>query len=115
MKVALVTGASSGIGRCVAIALAKAGHAVVLTGRRAHLLEEAARAGGAHCLPVVADVTDEASVAALFGRVAAEHGRLDLLFNNAGVGAPPLPLEDLPAATWRTVLDTNITGAFLCT
>src|SRR6185312_8543430 len=115
MKVALVTGASSGIGRCVALALAKAGYAVVLAGRRAQQLEEAAREGGARCLAVPTDVTDEASVAALFARVVADFGRLDLLFNNAGVGAPPAPLEDLPTATWRAVLDTNITGAFLCT
>ncbi|HXR93847.1 MAG TPA: SDR family oxidoreductase [Steroidobacteraceae bacterium] len=115
MKVALVTGASSGIGRCVALALAKAGYAVVLAGRRAPRLQEAAREGGPHCLPVVADVTNEASVAELFARVVADFGRLDLLFNNAGVGAPPAALEDLPTATWRAVLDTNITGAFLCT
>jgi NAD(P)-dependent dehydrogenase (short-subunit alcohol dehydrogenase family) len=115
MKVALVTGASSGIGRCVALALAKAGYAVVLAGRRAQRLHEAAREGGSQCLPVVADVTDESSVAALFARITADFGRLDLLFNNAGVGAPPTPLEELPTASWRAVLDTNITGAFLCT
>ncbi|HWG30612.1 MAG TPA: SDR family oxidoreductase [Steroidobacteraceae bacterium] len=115
MKVALVTGASSGIGRCVALALAKAGYAVVLAGRRAQQLEEAAREGGARCLAVPTDVTAESSVASLFARVTAEFGRLDLLFNNAGVGAPPTPLEDLPTASWRAVLDTNITGAFLCT
>jgi NAD(P)-dependent dehydrogenase (short-subunit alcohol dehydrogenase family) len=115
MKVALVTGASSGIGRCVALALAKAGYAVVLAGRRAQRLQEAAREGGSQCLPVVADVTDESSVAALFARITADFGRLDLLFNNAGVGAPPTPLEELPTASWRAVLDTNITGAFLCT
>jgi len=110
-----VTGASSGIGRCVALALAKAGYAVVLAGRRAQQLEEAAREGGARCLAVPTDVTEESSVASLFARVTAEFGRLDLLFNNAGVGAPPTPLEDLPTASWRAVLDTNITGAFLCT
>lgn len=115
MKVALVTGASSGIGRCVGTALAKAGYAVVLAGRRARLLEEAAREGGPNCRPVVADVTDEASVTGLFARITADFGRLDLLFNNAGIGAPPTPLEELPTATWRAVLDTNITGAFLCT
>jgi NAD(P)-dependent dehydrogenase (short-subunit alcohol dehydrogenase family) len=115
MKVALVTGAGSGIGRSVALALAKAGYAVVLAGRRAPPLEEAAREGGAQCLAVPTDVTQESSVAALFARVMADFGRLDLLFNNAGVGAPPTPLEDLPTASWRTVLDTNLTGAFLCT
>jgi NAD(P)-dependent dehydrogenase (short-subunit alcohol dehydrogenase family) len=115
MKVALVTGAGSGIGRCVALALAKAGYAVVLAGRRAQQLEEAAREGGAQCLAVPTDVTQESSVAALFARVTADFGRLDLLFNNAGVGARPTPLEELPIASWRAVLDTNITGAFLCT
>lgn len=115
MKVALVTGASSGIGRCVALALARADYAVVFAGRREQQLREAAREGGARCLPVVADVTDESSVAALFACVTAQFGRLDLLFNNAGVNAPPTPLEDLTAARWREVLDTNITGAFLCT
>ena len=115
MKVALVTGAGSGIGRCVALALAKAGYAVVLAGRRAQHLEEAAREGGAGCLAVPTDITEESSVASLFGRVTAQFGRLDLLFNNAGLGAPPTPLEELPTATWRAVLDTNITGAFLCT
>src|SRR6185503_14987869 len=115
MKVALVTGASSGIGRCVAVALAKAGYTVVLAGRRANLLEEAARAGGPQCLPIVADVADESSVQALFARIQSEFGRLDLLFNNAGINAPRTPLEDLPVDTWRAVLDTNITGVFLCT
>ena len=115
MKVALVTGASSGIGRCVAVALAKTGYTVVLAGRRASLLEEAARAGGPQCLPIVADVADESSVQALFARVQSEFGRLDLLFNNAGINAPRTPLEDLPVDTWRAVLDTNITGVFLCT
>jgi NAD(P)-dependent dehydrogenase (short-subunit alcohol dehydrogenase family) len=115
MKVALVTGASSGIGRCVAVALAKTGYTVVLAGRRANLLEEAARAGGPQCLPIVADVADESSVQALFARIQSEFGRLDLLFNNAGINAPRTPLEDLPVDTWRAVLDTNITGVFLCT
>jgi NAD(P)-dependent dehydrogenase (short-subunit alcohol dehydrogenase family) len=115
MKVALVTGASSGIGRCVAVALAKTGYTVVLAGRRASLLEEAARAGGPQCLPIVADVADESSVQALFARIQSEFGRLDLLFNNAGINAPRTPLEDLPVDTWRAVLDTNITGVFLCT
>ncbi len=114
-KVALVTGASSGIGRGVALALAKAGYVVVLAGRRAQLLDEVARECGAGCLPIAADVTDEASVAALFARIGTDCGRLDLLFNNAGIGAPTTPLEDLPVAKWRAVLDTNLTGAFLCT
>ncbi len=114
-KVALVTGASSGIGRGVALALAQAGYIVVLAGRRMPLLEQVAREGGAGCLPVAADVTDESSVAALFARIGSDCGRLDLLFNNAGVGAPPGPLEDLPLAQWRAVIDTNLTGVFLCT
>jgi NAD(P)-dependent dehydrogenase (short-subunit alcohol dehydrogenase family) len=95
--------------------LAKAGYTVVLAGRRANLLEEAARAGGPQCLPIVADVADESSVQALFARIQSEFGRLDLLFNNAGINAPRTPLEDLPVDTWRAVLDTNITGVFLCT
>jgi NAD(P)-dependent dehydrogenase (short-subunit alcohol dehydrogenase family) len=114
-QVALVTGAGSGIGRGVAVALAKSGYAVVLTGRREGLLQDAAREAGASCLPIVADVTDEVSVASLFGRIASECGRLDLLFNNAGVGAPPTALENLSPASWRTVIDTNLTGTFLCT
>ena len=126
-KVALVTGAGSGIGRGVAIALAKAGYAVVLAGRRLNLLEETARLSdptpgqgvghstAAACLPVVADIADEASVASLFARTAETYGRLDLLFNNAGMSAPATLLEDLPVAKWRAVVDTNLTGAFLCT
>jgi NAD(P)-dependent dehydrogenase (short-subunit alcohol dehydrogenase family) len=114
-KVALVTGASSGIGRAAALALAGAGYRVFLAGRRRQLLEEVARQGGPDCLPVPADVTDEASVTALFARIRETSGRLDLLFNNAGVGAPPMPLEELPLDRWRAVVDTNLTGAFLCT
>src|SRR6185437_13636867 len=95
MKVALVTGASSGIGRCVAVALAKTGYSVVLAGRRASLLEDAAREGGPQCLPMAADVSDESSVQALFARIQSEFGRLDLLFNNAGINVPRTPLEDL--------------------
>jgi NAD(P)-dependent dehydrogenase (short-subunit alcohol dehydrogenase family) len=116
-KVALVTGAGSGIGRAVALALLREGYAVVLAGRRADAL--AATAGhapaGARALPVPADVTDPASVRALFERTKAECGRLDVLFNNAGMGAPAIPLEDLTFEQWRTVVDVNLTGAFLCT
>ncbi len=115
VKVAAVTGASSGIGRGVALALANVGYTVVLAGRRRALLEEVAREGGAGCIPIAADVRDESSVAALFARIGSECGRLDLLFNNAGIGAPPAPLEELPLEKWRAVLDTNLTGAFLCT
>ena len=114
-KVALVTGAGSGIGRAVGMALAKAGYAVVLAGRRPNLLEETARLGAGEFLPITADIADEASVASLFARVADTYGRLDLLFNNAGISAPATPLEDLPVQKWRAVLDTNLTGAFLCT
>lgn len=114
-KVALVTGAGSGIGKAVALALAKADYSVVLTGRRLAALEEVAVAGGGACLPIAADVTDENSVRALFDSVASKLGRLDLLFNNAGIGASSVPLEDLPVSQWRAVIDTNLTGVFLCT
>ena len=118
MKVALVTGAGSGIGRTVACALARDGFALVLAGRRADALEasaEAVRGEGGQALAVPTDVTDPDSVRALFGRAKSEFGRLDLLFNNAGIGAPPIPLEDLSFEQWKAVVDTNLTGAFLCT
>jgi NAD(P)-dependent dehydrogenase (short-subunit alcohol dehydrogenase family) len=114
-RIALVTGAGSGIGRAVALSLAKAGYTVVLTGRRLPQLEEAAREAGSGSIAVTADVTDRASVDALFARVANDFGRLDLLFNNAGTGSPPAPLEDVTFEQWRSVIDTNLTGAFLCT
>jgi NAD(P)-dependent dehydrogenase (short-subunit alcohol dehydrogenase family) len=114
-KIALVTGAGSGIGRAVALALAAHSYRVVLTGRRHERLDEVAREGGALCHAIPSDVTDPHSVTKLFARVAMEFGRLDLLFNNAGAGAPPTPLEDLPLERWRTVIDTNLTGTFLCT
>jgi len=113
-KVALVTGAGSGIGRTVALALARTGYSVVLAGRRLPPLEETAREGGAVCAAIVADVTDEVSVAALFAQIAGRFGRLDLLFNNAGAAAPATPFESLPIAQWRSLIDTNLTGAFLC-
>lgn len=113
-RIALVTGAGTGIGRAVAIALAHAGFRVVLAGRRPGPLEDVARACGAAALPLTADVGDESSVAQLFSRIDSQFGRLDLLFNNAGTAAPPTPFEDLPAVHWREVIDTNLTGAFLC-
>jgi NAD(P)-dependent dehydrogenase (short-subunit alcohol dehydrogenase family) len=113
-KVALVTGAGSGIGRAVSIALAGAGFTVVLAGRRLASLEETARTGGAACVPVIMDVTAPESVDALFATVRDRFGRLDLLFNNAGVGGVA-PIEEMSLASWRAVLDTNVTGAFLCT
>ncbi|MBO0685771.1 MAG: SDR family NAD(P)-dependent oxidoreductase, partial [Candidatus Dormibacteraeota bacterium] len=117
-KIALVTGAGTGIGRAVSLALAAAGFAVVLSGRRPQPLESVAEEGkrtGARLVAVPADVGDPASVAALFNNVRQTFGRLDLLFNNAGRGAPGLPLEDLPYEDWKSVVDTNLTGAFLCT
>lgn len=117
-RVAVVTGAGSGIGRACALALLEAGYTVVLAGRRAAALDEVVAAAGAHAahaLAVPTDVTDPASVAALFDRIRSAHGRLDLLFNNAGVGAPAVPMEDLTIDQWRAVVDVNLTGAFLCT
>jgi NAD(P)-dependent dehydrogenase (short-subunit alcohol dehydrogenase family) len=117
-RIAIVTGAGSGIGRAVAIGLVQDGWSVVLAGRRQAQLDETARLSGARSarlLAVAADVTDGDAVEALFARTADTFGRLDLLFNNAGVGAPAVPLEDLTLAQWRTVLDTNLTGSFLCT
>jgi NAD(P)-dependent dehydrogenase (short-subunit alcohol dehydrogenase family) len=113
-KVALVTGAGSGIGRAVALALAGDGYSVVLAGRRREPLEATA-AAGSRMLAVPTDVTDPAAVSALFGRALGTFGRLDLLFNNAGQGAPPVPLEDLPYEQWKAVVDVNLTGTFLCT
>ena len=117
-KVALVTGAGTGVGKAVALALAKAGYAVVLAGRRSELLDEVAReakALGARALAVPTDVADPAAVKALFAKIKETFGRLDVLFNNAGIGAPPVPLEDLPLETWKKVVDTNLTGMFVCT
>ncbi len=117
-KVTLVTGAGTGIGRCVSLELMRDGYAVVLAGRRREPLDETAEAGkalGASSLVVPTDVGDPAAVAALFAATKATYGRLDLLFNNAGIGAPPLPLEDLTFDQWKKVVDINLTGAFLCT
>ena len=112
--IALVTGAGSGIGEAVALALGAAGYTLVLTGRRREPLEKVAAAVGAAARAVPADLTDPASVAALFADVSAVHGRLDLLFNNAGTNAPAVNLEDLTFDQWRGVIDTNVSGVFLC-
>jgi NAD(P)-dependent dehydrogenase (short-subunit alcohol dehydrogenase family) len=117
-KIALVTGAGTGIGQAVAIALAKAGYTLVLAGRRPAPLEETAaavKAAGAQALVVPTDVSKRESVLALFEKVKASYGRLDLLFNNAGIGAPAVPLEDLSYERWQNVVATNLTGMFLCT
>ena len=117
-KVAIVTGAGTGIGRAVSLALLKAGWSVGLAGRRIEFLEETAALAGdglGRALAHVTNVADPASVGALFEAVQARFGRLDLLFNNAGTGAPPVPLEDLSVEQWRRVVDINLTGAFLCT
>jgi NAD(P)-dependent dehydrogenase (short-subunit alcohol dehydrogenase family) len=117
-KIAIVTGAGSGIGRASAIALLNAGYHVVLAGRREDALREtvgAAGAAGARALPVSTDVRDAASVKALFEQTRQAFGRLDLLFNNAGTGTPAMPLEDLTVEQFRNVVDINLVGAFLCT
>jgi NAD(P)-dependent dehydrogenase (short-subunit alcohol dehydrogenase family) len=113
--IALVTGAGSGIGRATAVALADAGFTVVLAGRRREPLELAAAEAGAAATAVACDVRDPSSVSSLFAEVEARFGRLDLLFNNAGVAAPAVPLEDLEITDWNAVVDTNLTGVFLCT
>ena len=117
-KVAIVTGAGTGIGKAVALALVEDGYSVVFAGRRAELLEQAVSSAGvsaSRCMAVPADVSNPASVRALFAKAMERFGRLDLLFNNAGIGTPPIPMEDLPFEQWKTVVDTNLNGAFLCT
>jgi NAD(P)-dependent dehydrogenase (short-subunit alcohol dehydrogenase family) len=113
-KVALVTGAGSGIGRAVAIALAAAGYRVAVAGRREAPLQETSTAAGGSLLIVPTDVTDDQAVAAMVDKVVGHYGRLDVLFNNAGTTAPALPTEELPADAWRRVIDTNLTGVFFC-
>jgi NAD(P)-dependent dehydrogenase (short-subunit alcohol dehydrogenase family) len=113
-KVALVTGAGSGIGRAVAVTLGSAGYRVVLTGRRKEPLEQTARAIGATALVVESDVTESRSVALLFSKIRDSFGRLDLLFNNAGTNAAAVPFEDLSTEQWNSVIQTNVTGVFLC-
>jgi NAD(P)-dependent dehydrogenase (short-subunit alcohol dehydrogenase family) len=118
-KVAIVTGAGSGIGKSVALALLRESYAVVLAGRRKDALEATANEGtteGSRLAMVVpTDVGDPESVKALFAKTKATYGRLDLLFNNAGTGAPGIPLEDLTWEQWKTVVDANLHGTFLCT
>jgi len=117
-KVALVTGAGSGIGRAAALALLEDGYNVVLAGRRRDALERTAKEAGAAsgaALVVPTDVASPDSVRALFAKTRATFGRLDVLFNNAGVGAPAVLLEDLTVEQWKAVVDVNLTGMFLCT
>ena len=114
-KVALVTGAGSGIGRACALALAQAGYSVVLAGRRREPLEEVAAQIGSQALPVPTDIADAGAVQALFARTEETFGRLDVLFNNAGMNAPGVPLEDLSEEQWRAVVNVNLSGAFFCT
>ena len=117
-KVAIVTGAGTGIGKAVAVAMLKAGYRVALAGRRSEPLEKAvaeAAATAGDALAVPTDVSNPESVRALFARTRQAFGRLDVLFNNAGVGAPAINLEDLTYEQWKNVVDINLTGAFLCT
>lgn len=115
-RIAIVTGAGTGVGKAAACALAGAGWKVVLSGRRREPLDEVAgQIGAENALVVPTDVTDPDSIRALFEATVERFGRLDLLFNNAGIGAPAVPLEDLPLETWRQVVDTNLTAIFLCT
>jgi NAD(P)-dependent dehydrogenase (short-subunit alcohol dehydrogenase family) len=116
-RVALITGAGSGIGRATALAFLREGYRVVLAGRDAGKLEAVVAESGAgdRALTVATDVRDPQQVQALFERLRATFGRIDVLFNNAGLNAPFLPLEEMPYERWREVIDTNLTGAFLCT
>ena len=115
-KVAMVTGAGTGVGRAASLALMNAGFTVVLAGRRLDKLEETQKLGVAgKSLAVPADMTDPGSISALFAKVMDTYGRLDVLFNNAGMGAPPVPFEDLGLAQWQAVVNTNLTAPFLCT
>ena len=116
-RVALVTGAGTGIGKSAALALLKDGYHVALVGRRKELLEKAAADSGAkdRALVLPADITKAENVHAVFAKVKDQWGRLDVLFNNAGMGAPPVPMEELPLETWRAVVDINLNAMFMCT
>jgi NAD(P)-dependent dehydrogenase (short-subunit alcohol dehydrogenase family) len=116
-KIAVVTGAGTGVGRAASLALMNAGYTVVLAGRRMEMLEETKKLGDnvGKSMCVSADMTSPASIAALFAKVMEAYGRLDVLFNNAGMGAPPVNFEDLPLEQWQAVVNTNLTGPFLCT
>ena len=117
-KVAIITGAGTGVGNRTALALMEEGCSVVLAGRRAELLEATAAEAGprsSQALVVPTDVADPNSVRSLFAKTKEVFGRVDILFNNAGISAPPLPLEDLSYDQWKSVVDVNLTGAFLCT
>ena len=118
MKTAIVTGAGTGIGRATSLALLAAGYCVVLAGRRADALQQTAALAGdaaSRALPVPTDLTDPAAVAALFEQTRQRFGRLDLLFNNAGMGAPAVPMDELTFEQWKAVVDINLTAVFLCT
>lgn len=114
-RIALVTGAGTGIGKAAAVALAEAGFTTVLTGRRREPLEAVAGEIGARAHVIPSDVADPASVAALFATIVERFGRLDVLFNNAGGWSPATPIEDIPLEQWQSVLNVNLTGVFLCT
>ena len=116
-KIAIVTGAGTGVGRAASLALMNAGFTVVLAGRRIEMLEETSKLGDniGKSLCVSADMTNPGSIAALFAKVMETYGRLDVLFNNAGMGAPPVNFEDLTLEQWQGVVNTNLTGPFLCT
>lgn len=112
-KIALVTGASSGIGRAAALALSKAGYHVVLTGRRQDALDETAKAATGPTSAISCDITSEPSVTAMFAKIKADHGRVDVVFNNAGNNVKAQPVGDVPFADWKTVMSVNLDGAFL--
>jgi len=115
-KIAIVTGAGTGVGRAASLALMNAGFTVALAGRRKEMLEETAKLGvSGKSLVVPSDMTDANSIAALFAKVKDTYGRLDLLFNNAGMGTPAMPFEDLKLEQWQAVVSTNLTASFLCT